>query len=57
MAVVVISSEPDGLSDLCDRILVMAEGRIVRELTDADMTRDAIITASYAVPDHAGASS
>ena len=57
MAVLVISSEPDELPDLCDRVLVMAEGRIVRELNGADMTRNAIITASYAVPDHAGASS
>ena len=32
MAVLVISSEPDELPDLCDRVLVMAEGRIVREL-------------------------
>ena len=33
MAVIVISSEPEELPDLCDRVLVMAEGRIVRELT------------------------
>ena len=33
MAVLVISSEPDELPDLCDRVLVMAEGRIVRELS------------------------
>ena len=32
MAVLVVSSEPDELPDLCDRVLVMAEGRIVREL-------------------------
>ena len=29
MAVLVISSEPEELPDLCDRVLVMAEGRIV----------------------------
>ena len=47
MAVLVISSEPDELPDLCDRVLVMAEGRIVRELTGAAVTRHAIIEASY----------
>jgi ABC-type sugar transport system ATPase subunit len=47
MAVLVISSEPDELPDLCDRVLVMAEGRIVRELAGADVTRGAIIEASY----------
>ena len=48
MAVLVISSEPDELPDLCDRVLVMAEGRIVRELEGAAVTRNAIIEASYA---------
>ena len=33
MAVLAISSEPDELPDMCSRVLVMAEGRIVRELT------------------------
>ena len=47
MAVLVISSEPDELPDLCDRVLVMAEGRIVRELTGADLSRAAIVEASY----------
>ena len=50
MAVLVISSEPDELPDLCDRVLVMAEGRIVRELKDGAVTRAAIIEASYAAP-------
>ena len=48
MAVLVVSSEPDELPDLCDRVLVMAEGRIVRELTGASITRNAIVEASYA---------
>ena len=43
-----ISSEPDELPDLCDRVLVMAEGRIVRELAGERVTRSAIIEASYA---------
>ena len=48
MAVLAISSEPDELPDLCDRVLVMAEGRIVRELTGAAVTRSNVVAASYA---------
>ena len=38
-SVIVISSEAEELPELCDRVLVMAEGRIVGELTGAAMTR------------------
>ncbi len=55
MAVIAISSEPDELPDLCDRVLVMAEGRIVRELAGPALTRNAIIEASYAEARPAGA--
>ena len=48
MAVLVISSEPEELPDMCDRALVMAEGRIVGELAGAALTRERIIAASYA---------
>ncbi|MEQ1956840.1 sugar ABC transporter ATP-binding protein [Mesorhizobium sp. CN2-181] len=48
MAVLVISSEPDELPELCGRVLVMIEGRIVRELSGEHVTRNAIIEASYA---------
>ena len=48
MAVLVVSSEPEELPDVCDRVLVMAEGRIVRELAGEALTRHAIIAASYA---------
>lgn len=47
MAVLVISSEPDELPDLCDRVLVMNEGRIVGALEGSALTRSAIIAASY----------
>ena len=47
MAVMVISSEPDELPDLCDRVLVMNEGKIVRELEGTALTRRSIIAASY----------
>ena len=52
MAVLVVSSEPDELPDLCDRVLVMAEGRVVRELTGDAVSRSAIVEASYAEPHH-----
>jgi len=52
MAVLVVSSEPDELPDVCDRVLVMAEGRIVRELTGAAVSRSAIVEASYAESHH-----
>ncbi|HLW92313.1 MAG TPA: sugar ABC transporter ATP-binding protein [Roseiarcus sp.] len=48
MAVLVISSEPEELPDLCDRVLIMAEGRIVAELSGEALTRDRVIAASYA---------
>jgi ribose transport system ATP-binding protein len=48
MAVLVISSEPEELPDMCDRALVMAEGRIVGELAGEGLTRQRIIAASYA---------
>jgi ABC-type sugar transport system ATPase subunit len=48
MAVLVISSEPEELPDMCDRVLIMAEGRIVGELAGEALTRQRIIAASYA---------
>jgi ABC-type sugar transport system ATPase subunit len=48
MAVLAISSEPEELPDLCDRVLVMAEGRIVKELEGAEVTRRNIVAARYA---------
>ena len=47
MAVLAISSEPDELPDLCDRVLVMAEGRITKELKGDAVTRAGIVAASY----------
>lgn len=52
MAVLVISSEPDELPDLCDRVLVMAEGLIVREMSGASISRSAIVEASYGERSH-----
>jgi len=47
MSVIVISSEAEELPGLCDRVLVMAEGKIVQELRGETITRDAIVHASY----------
>ena len=48
MAVLVVSSEPEELPTVCDRVLVMAEGRIISEFSGADVTRHTIVAASYA---------
>jgi ABC-type sugar transport system ATPase subunit len=47
-AIIVISSEPDELPDLADRVLVMSEGRVVGEFSGDTITRQAIVAASYA---------
>ena len=47
VAVIVISSEAEELPEVCDRVLVMAEGRVVKELAGAEMTRANIVQASY----------
>jgi ribose transport system ATP-binding protein/rhamnose transport system ATP-binding protein len=52
MAILVVSSESEELPDVCDRVLVMAEGRIVRELAAAEVSRTAIVAASYSEPTH-----
>jgi ABC-type sugar transport system ATPase subunit len=52
LAVLVVSSEPEELPDVCDRVFVMAEGRIVRELAGAAVSRTAIVEASYAETHH-----
>jgi ABC-type sugar transport system ATPase subunit len=48
LATIVISSDAEELPGLCDRVLVMCEGRIVAELNGAAITREAILHASYA---------
>lgn len=46
-AVMVISSDAEELPGLCDRVIVMSEGRLVAELVGASATREAIVHASY----------
>ena len=48
IAVLIVSSEPEELPQICDRVLVMAEGRIVAEFSGADVSRHTIVAASYA---------
>jgi ABC-type sugar transport system ATPase subunit len=54
--VVVASAEPEELALLCDRVIVLVEGRLARELT-SPFTADSVIAASYSgrVPAEAAA--
>jgi ribose transport system ATP-binding protein len=47
MSIMVISSETEELPGLCDRVLVMVEGRIASELRGTAITREALVQASY----------
>ncbi len=47
-AVLAISSDNEELVALCDRVVVMAEGRIAGELTGAAITEDRIVSLSFA---------
>lgn len=48
MAIVVTSSDPDDLVTLCHRVLVVRDGKIVAELSGAEMTVDRIVVESGA---------
>jgi ABC-type sugar transport system ATPase subunit len=48
VGVIVISSEVEELPGLCDRVLVMVEGRIAGELVGENITKEAILHLSYA---------
>jgi len=45
LAVVISSSDTGDLLALCTRVLVMANGRVVRELNGADITDNALLHA------------
>jgi len=49
MACILISSEMLELIGLCHRVLVMREGKIVRELRDDEVTESAIMTAAVGI--------
>ena len=46
--VIVVSSDLDELLAICDRIVVMCEGRIAGELDRSEATREAIMTLAAA---------
>jgi ABC-type sugar transport system ATPase subunit len=46
-AILVISSELEELTGLCDRILVMHRGRIAAEFNRAQFDREAILRAAF----------
>jgi ABC-type sugar transport system ATPase subunit len=46
-AILVISSDDEELPGLCDRVIVMTEGRIAGELRGVEITREAILRLSY----------
>ena len=47
LTVIVISSEAEELPGLCDRVLVMVEGRVAAEFEGPAITREALVRASY----------
>jgi ribose transport system ATP-binding protein len=46
-SVVIASSEYEDLAQLCHRVLILRNGRVVRELTGANLTKERIIEQSY----------
>lgn len=48
VAIIMVSGELPELLGMCDRIVVMAEGRLVAEMTDPEMSEEAIMTAATA---------
>ena len=47
LSVLCVSSEPEQLVDLCDRVLIMGGGRIVHELKGSELTKDRIVERCY----------
>jgi ABC-type sugar transport system ATPase subunit len=54
MAILMTSSELPELLTVCDRILVLCEGRVTAELPRAEATEEAIMHAATRFPDRAG---
>ena len=50
MSVICASSEAEQLALICDRVLVFGKGRIIREITGDDLSKEVISAACYATP-------
>ena len=48
MSVICASSEAEQLALICDRVLVFSKGRIVREITGDELSKEGISAACYA---------
>jgi ribose transport system ATP-binding protein len=46
LAVIVVSTEPETVLALADRILVMKKGEIVREFSDETVSKDRLLEAA-----------
>jgi ABC-type sugar transport system ATPase subunit len=53
-AVLIISSELEELTGICDRILVMSRGEIVGEFPRVQFDREHILRAAFRETEHAG---
>jgi ribose transport system ATP-binding protein len=47
-AIVCASSDAEQLAEICDRVLVFAKGKICREITGVELTKDGVAEACYA---------
>lgn len=47
VAVLCASSDPEQLSELCDRVLILVRGGVVAELSGGELTKDLIVERSY----------
>ena len=48
MTIICASSEAEQLALICNRVIVFAKGRIAREISGGDLTKDEISAACYA---------
>ena len=47
-SIVCASSDAEQLAEICDRVLVFAKGKICREITGTELTKDSVAEACYA---------
>ena len=54
MSVICASSDSEQLAEICDRVLIFAKGRICKEITGAELTKEGIAEACYSSIDLSG---